>query len=166
LNRLRLPLLVITILILQQSLLLGFRIHGVHPDLMLLIPIAVGLVAGPQSGALVGFAVGLVADLFVGTPFGLSAFAYGFVGLAVGLLENAPIRSNWWLPIMTAVVASAGGVILFAAAGTAVGQSQMLHHGLAWIVGVVALVNGALVGVMLKVVDWSMSVKPAKTPFL
>ena len=59
---------------LQTTFGADLRVHEVAPDFMLLLAVSAGFVAGPDEGAVVGFAAGLVADLFLqGTPFGLSA---------------------------------------------------------------------------------------------
>ena len=60
-------------------------VGGAHPDLFLLLAISAGLAAGPQRGAVMAFALGLVADLFVQTPYGLSSLCYVLVAFAIGL---------------------------------------------------------------------------------
>ena len=70
---LRAGLVVLAFALVQQTLMLDLRSGGVHPDIMVLLPILAGLVGGPARGASMGFASGLVADLFLPTPFGLSA---------------------------------------------------------------------------------------------
>jgi hypothetical protein len=60
----------------------------VHPELVWILPIAIGLAAGTTPGMAAGFVGGLVADLFVPTPFGLSAFVGVLVGYAVGRLGD------------------------------------------------------------------------------
>ncbi len=159
--RLRLPLLVVAVLIIQQTVLNGLRVHGVHPDAMILLPIAAGLTAGPETGAAVGFVVGIIADLFVDTPFGLSALVYGLVGFFLGFLSASLAGSAWWVPPFTATVATAAGTALYALLGAVVGQSQMLHHNLAWIVGVVSLFNGVLAGPVVWAMAWALP-EPAR----
>jgi rod shape-determining protein MreD len=129
----------------QQTLVLDIRIGGTHPDLMVLLPMAAGLVGGPGRGASMGFGAGLVADLFLPTPFGLSALVGCLVGFGVGLATVALDRSSWWLPTAGALVASAAYEILYAVLGSILGQPQMLHVDLFRIVVVVVVAN-ALVG--------------------
>ena len=85
----------------QQTLMLDLRVGGVHPDIMILLPIVAGLVGGPSRGASMGFVAGLVADLFLPTPFGLSALVATLIGFAVGVATLALDR--------TAAVAAGGG---------------------------------------------------------
>lgn len=159
--RLRLPLVVLLVLIVQMTVLLGVRIHGAHPDAMILVGICAGMVAGPSMGAGVGFGVGVLTDLLLDTPFGLSAFVFMVVGFAVGMLQGGLLRVSWWIPVLVALVASAGGVVLYAAVGATVGQSQMLHDNLAWITGVVAVANAFLAIPMMKLVSWAIPEEPA-----
>jgi len=53
--------------------------------------VAAGLTSGPDRGALAGFAIGVVADLVVVSPFGLTALAYTVVGWAVGSLRMVAV---------------------------------------------------------------------------
>src|SRR5580700_8387383 len=81
----------------QQTLILDLRVGGVHPDIMVLLPIVAGIVGGPSRGASMGFGSGLVADLFLPTPFGLSALVGCLVGFAVGVATLALDRTAFWL---------------------------------------------------------------------
>jgi len=152
----RVVLLVAVVLTAQEALMAGLRIRGAHPDLMLLLPIAFGLVAGAERGAAMGFVAGLLADLFVGTPFGLSALVFTLVGFAVGMGEGDRLGGGWWVTPLTATVASAAGVLLYAGLGAAVGEGQMLHEHLATITIVVAVVNGLLAPPTVRLARWAM----------
>ena len=66
---------------------------------MLLLPIAAGYAAGPDRGAVFGFFAGLVADLFLPTPFGLSALVGCLLGYATGIATRGLVRSSWWLAV-------------------------------------------------------------------
>ena len=152
----RVVLLVAVVLTIQEALLAGLKIRGAHPDLMLLLPIAFGLVGGSERGAAMGFASGLLADLFVGTPFGLSALVYTLVGFGVGMSEGDSLGGGWWVTPLTATVASAAGVLLYAGLGAAVGEGQMLHAHLVTVTIVVAVVNGLLAAPTARLARWAM----------
>lgn len=49
--------------VLQVSVFSFFSVHGVVPDLVLLVVVAAGVARGAQTGMLVGFAGGLLLDL-------------------------------------------------------------------------------------------------------
>jgi rod shape-determining protein MreD len=153
----RVVLIVAVVLIIQQALMDALKVRGAHPDLMLLLPIAFGLVGGSERGAAMGFVSGLLADLFVGTPFGLSALVYTLVGFGVGMTGGDRLGGGWWVTPLTATLASAAGVVLYAGLGAAVGEGQMLHAHLATVTIVVAVVNGLLAAPTARLARWAMN---------
>ena len=162
LTRVKVPLVVLFMLTIQTSWLSGLRNAGVHSDAMLLLPIAAGIVGGAESGALVGFLAGLAADIFLLTPFGLSALVYCLVGFGVGAVQGNVIRAAWWISPLTAVAASAGGVVLYGLVGAVVGQTQLLHANLPVIAGWVAFINGILAIPVVRLMQWAL--KDSQTP--
>ncbi|HVF75705.1 MAG TPA: rod shape-determining protein MreD [Acidimicrobiales bacterium] len=156
-NRARLPIAVLLVLTLQYSAFQDVRIRGVHPDALLLFAIAVAIVAGSESGAVVGFGVGLLADLFVQTPLGLSALTFALVAFAVGALQATLIRSSWWITPVTAFVASAAGIVLFVVLGAVLGQTQLLDADVPAIVAVVAVGNAVLALPAVRLASWAMA---------
>jgi rod shape-determining protein MreD len=152
----RVTLVVFLFITVQQTLMLDLRIGGVHPDIMVLLPVAAGIVGGPGRGASMGFGSGLVADLFLPTPFGLSALVGTLVGFAVGLATVALDRSSWWLPVVAAVLSSGVYVVLYALLGSILGEPQMLHVDLTRIVVVVAAVNALLAVPTVRMVGWAL----------
>jgi rod shape-determining protein MreD len=155
---LRLFLVVVLVLVVQYTFALDVRIGGAHPDLMLLLPIAAGVVGGPEAGAGVGFVAGMATDLFLPTPFGLSALVYCIIGFAVGsvMAVSTDTRRDglWWLAPVVALAASAAGVMLYAVLGAVLGQPQMVQVNLATVVSVVAVVNAVLSPVAARLVAW------------
>jgi rod shape-determining protein MreD len=140
------------------TLMASFQIDHVRPDVLLLVTIVSGLVGGSEEGAAVGFVLGVFADLTLQTPFGLSALVLTIVGFAVGTLQSLILRTSWWIPMLTAVVASAIGVVLFATVGGLIGQSQLLRPGaghLALVAGLVALMNGVLAVPTVATLRWA-----------
>ena len=71
-----------------------------------------GAGAGPERGAFAGFALGMMYDLGVGTPLGLTALVYGLAGLAAGYVVDDHADPQWWL------------AAIFAAIGAAVGEAR------------------------------------------
>jgi rod shape-determining protein MreD len=137
--------------------MLDIRIGGVHPDVMVLLPITAGIIGGPARGATVGFGTGLVADLFLPTPFGLSALVGCVLGFAVGLATVALDRTAWWLAPMAALGGSALYEVTYGALGSVLGQPQMLHVALVRIVVVVSVTNAVLAWPAVRVMAWGMA---------
>ncbi len=152
---LRLPPLLLLVVLLHTTLFAEVRVAGVAPELLLLVAVAAGIAAGPQRGAVVGFAAGLVADLFLTTPFGLSALVYCLTGYAVGVLQGSILRMNRWIPLVTVATASALAVAGFALAGAVVGQTHLISERLVTVALVVALLHGILALPAVRVVRWT-----------
>ena len=152
----RVALVVITFALVQQTLVLDLRIGGIHPDIMVLLPVLAGLVGGPATGASMGFGAGLVSDLFLPTPFGLSALVGTLVGFAVGAATVTLNRTASWLPPTMALLGSAIYELTYASIGSLLGQPQMLHVDLLRIVIMVSAVNMVLALPARGIVSWSL----------
>ena len=152
----RVPLLVFGALVVHEAILRGLRIDGIRPDFMLCVAIVAGLVAGPVRGAVVAFLCGIAADLFLPTPFGLSALVWCLLAYTIGSLQETVLPHNRASVPIIALVASAGGVVLFALAGSVLGQPGMVTPHLVLIVAVIALVNSLVSLPIAWAVRWSM----------
>ncbi|MGH8989426.1 MAG: rod shape-determining protein MreD [Acidimicrobiales bacterium] len=146
----RVILVVALALLFQTTVVLDVRIGGVSPNVMILLPIAAGVAAGPIEGAGVGFVAGLAADLLSPTPLGLSALVGTIVGFGVGALSGGMVREVRGLPTVVALGASAVAVILYAVLGALLGEPQFLHVNLALVVAVVAVANALLAGLAVR----------------
>jgi len=147
-------LVILITLILQVCLLARFSFDGAKPDIMILLAIAAGFVAGPEKGATIGFASGLAFDVVLTTPFGLSAFVYTLVGYGVGALGASVVRSSWWIAPAVAAVASTAGVLLYAMVGAVLGEATLSGPPLTAIVVVVAAVNALLAPAAVWAMRW------------
>ena len=155
--RFRLPLVLVLALLVHTTVLPEFRIAGVMPDVMLLLAVAAGLEGGPMYGALIGFGAGMLADLVLSTPLGLSALVFTVVGYAVGVTKGGLLRDTWWFPALVAMVASSAGVGLFALAAAVIGETHVLNTHLSTIMLVVGITNGILAPVVVRLVRWSLA---------
>lgn len=88
---------------------------GAAPDLLLLATVAVAAAAPARSAAIFGFAAGLAADLFLVTPFGLSAAAFTAIARA-GAAFPAPSRALLIAPRAAVSALLAGALVMYAAA--------------------------------------------------
>jgi rod shape-determining protein MreD len=155
-NRLRLPLVLLLVLTLQKSLLSGIDVKDVRPDALLLFAVCAGLVAGSEVGAVVGFATGLLADLFVLAPLGLSALVFSLIGYAAGVFRGTLMRESWWMPPAAAFVASACGVGLYGLLGAVLGQSQFVTPHLVTVALLVGVMNGVLSLIVIRLTGWAL----------
>ena len=155
--RTRLAFVLFVALVLHQSVFTLTRVGDVHPRVMLLVAVGGGLLAGPERGAMIGFCAGLLADLFVQTPFGLSALAYALVGFAVGSVQSGIIRSAWWITPFTALAASFAGVLLYGLLGALIGQSHFVSPRLLGIAAGGALLNALLAPLVVRAMAWAVA---------
>jgi rod shape-determining protein MreD len=127
-------------ILVQTTFGADLRVNNIAPDLMLLLAVCAGYVGGPDEGAVVGFAAGLLSDLFLqGTPFGLSALAGCLAGFAAGWARTNFLRLRLWLVPVIAAAGTALGVVLFVIIGYLVGQAQLVAPGKRWLVEVVVI---------------------------
>ena len=121
----RLGLLLVLLVVLQTSLMPHLRIAGVVPDLGLVASVAIALRFGPELSVAFRFAAGLATDLFLQTPLGLAAFAFGATAFLVGISQARLARPAWWLRPAIATLAGIVAGVLFVGLGALVGQSQL-----------------------------------------
>jgi rod shape-determining protein MreD len=141
--RLRITVVAVVALLVEATLGPDLRIMGVGPDLSLLLAICAGMTGGPEAGALVGFTVGLLADLTMATtPIGLTALSWCLVGFAVGMVRaNVTLDNRSALPVV-AFVASLGGILAFLVIGDLVGQPELSGLSHAYLLRVAVIESG------------------------
>jgi len=108
----RAALVLFALLMLQVGLVADLPVLEAVGDLMLLSAIAAGSVGGPDRGATFGFAAGIVYDLMLETPFGLSALTYAVAGFAAGWIAGRVLQPRWWFHVGTAAGITVGAVLL------------------------------------------------------
>ena len=158
--RFRVPLVLVTALVVHTAVFSQLRFFGIMPELMLLLAVGAGLEAGPAYGAMAGFLTGMIADLFVPTPLGLSALVYSVTGYVVGVTKAGLLEAAWWFPMAIALAASSAGVGLFALAGTMLGEEGLLGFHLGTVMLVVGILNALLALPVFRVVRWSLAGRP------
>ncbi|WP_374773953.1 rod shape-determining protein MreD [Streptomyces sp. NBC_01310] len=125
--------LVVVALVVQVTVLGRLQLPGAVPDLLLLTVVALALVYGHVSGALIGFGAGLLADL--APPADHAAGRYALVLCVIGYLcglvrpDGGRFRSAWG-PMLTVVAAAIGSTLLYAGVGSLVGDTAARHVGL------------------------------------
>ncbi|MFA5383207.1 MAG: rod shape-determining protein MreD [Eubacteriales bacterium] len=101
-------------LTLQSTVLDCFRVVGVKPDLVLLVIIFNSFRQGSKSGALWGFAAGLLVDISTGCYFGLNALALAAAGYLAGEAKTGLyLNSNIRVATVTLAVSLAAGVFQY-----------------------------------------------------
>jgi rod shape-determining protein MreD len=155
------------VVLLQVCAFQQLVIAGAHPDLFLLVAVSAGLVAGPQAGAVVGFLTGLVADVFMPTPYGLSALCFVLVAFGVGLTSDLQGgRAPHAAQVATAFVAGIGGTLLFQILMILLGQPHLPRGELFDVTAVVSVSNAVLAVPMVAALRWIFAVaaRPVREP--
>lgn len=93
-------------LILQAAILPRFPLLGMVPQLSLLAATSWGLLRGPEEGALWAFIGGFLLDLYTSGPIGAMALSMMLAVFVVSLIRQNFPTSNFFLPILYAVLAT------------------------------------------------------------
>jgi rod shape-determining protein MreD len=156
-NPVRVAAVILGALVLQVCLFARFSFEGARPDVMILIAVAAGFVAGPERGAVAGFSAGVAFDVVLHTPMGLSAFVYTLVGYSVGRLSGGVLRTSWWIGPAVAAAACALGMLAYAVVATVFGQAAFDGPPLSAILVVVAAVDAVLAPLALRALRWTVT---------
>jgi len=73
-------------LLLSRELTLSLPMVGMGPDLLILVVVAFAIGERPRTAATAAFFAGLLRDMLLMTPKGLSAFAYAVTAYGVALI--------------------------------------------------------------------------------
>jgi rod shape-determining protein MreD len=131
---------VVGALIVQICVLNEIVVFDAHPDVMILVAVAAGIVGGPVRGATFGFVSGLAADLAVNLPYGLSALTFVLTGFGAAYLAGVAAGRDFAGTHVTLVVVGAlCGTLLYAIIGAIVGQPDMIGTHLLHVLVIVAL---------------------------
>jgi rod shape-determining protein MreD len=143
--------------VLQVGILDGIVIGGAHPDAFLTLAIVSGLVAGPQRGALIAFVAGLVADLFVITPFGLTSLCFVLVAFTAGSASAlSGGRAPYSFKVVTAAIGGLAATLLYSLVASLIGQPDLARHQLVVVAVVVAAGCAALVLPFGAAMSWAI----------
>lgn len=141
--------------LLQVAVFSRLHISGAGPDIALVAALALAYREGPESGAIAGFGAGLAIDLFLSTPFGLSALAFTIAGYTIGLVQGSMVRITWWnAPFLSFL----GGLIansVFVLVAVLAGESQLWNSHSVAVVLISAMYDTVLAFVIFPVVGWA-----------
>jgi rod shape-determining protein MreD len=155
-SSLRVALVALLLLLVQTTVILSIRVAGIHPDIVWLLPITAALLAGPETGAIVGFWSGLAFDLVLPTPFGLGALIGCLLGFSMGVATAAVDRRAPWLRPVAAVMGSVAADMVFAVLGAVFGQQQMVEIDFFSLALVVAVSSAVLVLPVNRLMRWAL----------
>ncbi|WP_283138287.1 rod shape-determining protein MreD [Rhizohabitans arisaemae] len=110
---------------------------GSGPDLVLLAVVRLALTRGPVPGAVIGFVIGLTADVLPPADhlIGEHALAYSLIGYATG---RAGLRDRG---AVTMILCAAGGTIASAAIGVLLGDERLTWAAIGTVVPIAVAYN-------------------------
>jgi rod shape-determining protein MreD len=159
----RLPPVLLAAVLVHTAVSPNLRVFGVAVDVLLLLTIAGGIAGGAERGAAVGFTCGVLADCFLQTPFGLSALDYALIGYGVGVFQTGVLHSSWWIPAITAAVASVVAVVVFVGLGVVVGQDQLLSTQLIEVAAVIGVLHALFAPLAVRMMRWGLAESSSPT---
>jgi rod shape-determining protein MreD len=104
---LRLILLGFFAVVVQETAISQVSIFGVSADITPLVAMSVGLLCGSMTGAVFGFATGLLIDLVLVQTLGVTSLLYIAIGYWAGRLKELRDPSHELVPLAAGAIASA-----------------------------------------------------------
>ena len=144
-------------LLLQLTVFVDVRIGGVAPELMVLVAVLAGILAGAARGSVIAFFVGLAWDLYLATPLGLSAVSFALAAYAVGGFEKTLFSDSRIQAAALTGLATAGAVAAYAVLGELVGQRDLIDGDLVSVVVIASVVNTVLAPGVAPLVRWAVT---------
>jgi rod shape-determining protein MreD len=117
-----LTIVVVTALLLQTTVFADVRLFGARPELMYLLTIVFGVLEGPSSGAVAGFAGGMAQDFLLNQPKGITALTLVLVGYAIGMLRQYIVSPSPVLPVVLVAGGTFAGVVFYGVVSFLLGQ--------------------------------------------
>jgi hypothetical protein len=128
----------LVVLAIQRTVCANYPVAGVTIQVVLALAAGAGAGAGSERGAFAGFAMGMMYDLGVGTPLGLTALAYGLAGLTSGYVLSITPEPQWWLSAIFVAIGAAVGEMAIPVVKFLTGQEGWLTNRLILVIPVVA----------------------------
>ncbi len=153
---LRVAVVLVFLLEIQLHVVDGIQLWGRHPLILLLVPVAAAIEGDGTRAAIAGFIAGLVLDLYLESPLGLSALVFAIVGYGVASFERGVIRADRWLQPAVAGVASGAGVLGIGIATAIFGHPEYFRVSLIGSILVVGLANVIFAVPVVRLVRWAL----------
>lgn len=162
LTALRLIVVYMLALLLQLTFFSEVRVAGVAPELPALVAILAGLFAGPRHGSMIAFWAGLVWDVYLSTPLGLSAAAFAVVAYTLGGITEDLFHDTRIQTLVLVFAGTAAMVTAYALLGEVVGQRGLVDDRLLRVVLVASAFNAVLSLAAAPAMRWAVGSTPAR----
>ncbi len=113
---------IVTALLLQSTVFAQIRLLGVRPELLYLVTIVIAILEGPQEGATIGFAGGMMQDFLLNQPKGITALTLTLLGYTVGMARQYIVSPSPLLPTFLVAGGTAAGLAFYEIVSFLLGQ--------------------------------------------
>jgi rod shape-determining protein MreD len=154
-RRVRLVLVVITFVVLETTVLEHLAVFDAKPSLCLLATIAIAYEEGPQTGAVFGFSIGLLLDMFLTSPAGLSALSFALTGYLLGVFQGGVVRESRGMALVLGMVGGLIGGTIFVIVGGIAGMAGYFSFFSVRVTIVAAFYDSFLAALVFPFMHWA-----------
>lgn len=155
----RFAVLLTALLVVQVSVMPYLTVFGHVADLLLVIAVTGGLVAGEETGTGLGCAAGLCTDLIVQTPFGMWMLVGTIVGFAAGTMSGRVIDGGRLLRSAVTGFGAVTGIGLFVAIASLFGLSYVTERPIVSIIAVIGFTSALLAPLAELAIRWGLGLR-------
>ncbi|MEM8707694.1 MAG: rod shape-determining protein MreD [Actinomycetota bacterium] len=153
----RLALVFVVALVVQLTVFVDVRVFGVAPELLAMVAVIAAFFVGPERGPVIAFVAGLLWDVYLPTPLGVSAITFAIVAYVVATLNEGLFHDTRSQLIGVVAVGSAASVLGYALLGAIVGEGGLISVDLLLIALVVAVFNAVLAPLAAPIMAWALA---------
>ena len=153
----RLGIVFVVALVIQLTVFVDVRIFGVAPELLALVAVVAAFFVGPERGPVIAFVAGLLWDVYLPTPLGVSAVVFAVVAYVVATLNEGLFHDTRTQLVGVVAVGSAASVIGYALLGAIVGEGGLISADLIVIALVVGASNAVLAPIAVPIMAWALA---------
>lgn len=143
-------------IVIQLTVFVDVRIADVAPELLALVAVLAGFLAGPERGATVAFVAGLLWDVWLPTPLGLAAMSFATVAFAIGSIEAGLFNDSRGQVSALAFLGTFAAVIGYALLGEVVGQRGLVDLELLRVALIAGVLNALIAPLMIRPMRWAL----------
>lgn len=92
--------------LIQSTILQYFRVLDILPNTSLLVVVVFSILWGKKRGATIGFFVGLLQDILLGSMIGTNSLIYMTIGYSIGIFEKNIYKDNYLTPVFFTIIAT------------------------------------------------------------
>ncbi len=152
----RLGLVMLAALLVQLTVFVDVRFFGVAPELLSLLAVFGAFFIGPERGLLVAFGAGLLWDVYLPTPLGVTAFTLALIAYAVARFNEGLFHDSRLQLAVVVFVASGMAVLGYALIGGIMGSPELLRIDMFRIALIVGILHALLTPLVSPVMMWAL----------